>query len=100
MSFEPVTVSWTAEAIQAWIVSLLAEKLDINPNDIDVEAPFQSFDLNSVDAMVILSKLEKRLGYPLSPTLVWNYPTIELLSQRLAQEADSLESVSLVDAEA
>jgi acyl carrier protein len=100
MSLESVTVSWNAEAIQTWIVSLLAEKLDINPNDIDVEAPFESFDLNSVEAMVILSKLEKKLGHPLSPTLVWNYPTIELLSQRLAQEADSLESVSLVDAEA
>jgi acyl carrier protein len=85
----------TAEAIQTFIVSLISEKLDINPDDIDIQAAFESFDLSSTEAMIIVSKLETWLGRSLSPTLMWNYPTIELLSIRLAEDANSSEFLSL-----
>ncbi len=82
----------TAETLQAWLVSQLAERLEIDPDDVDIQAPFESYDMESADALVLLSKLEKYLGRSLSPTLLWNYPTIELLAQRLVEDDEASES--------
>lgn len=76
----------TAEDIQDWLVDQLAGRIRVNPDDIDVSAPFESFALESADALVLLNQLEQWLGFPIPPVLIWNYPTIELLSQRLAEE--------------
>jgi acyl carrier protein len=76
----------TVEAIQALLVSQLAERLQVDPSEIDVQAPFASYDLDSAEALVLLSKLEQGLGRRISPTLLWNYPNIELLSERLAED--------------
>lgn len=76
----------TVEEMQAWLVSQLAERLDLDVEDIDIEASFESYDLASADGLVLLSKLEEHLGEKLSPTLLWNYPTIEALSKRLMEE--------------
>jgi acyl carrier protein len=76
----------TAEDIQDWLVDQLAGRTRLNPDDIDISAPFESFALESADALVLLNQLEQWLGCPVPPVLIWNYPTIELLSQRLAEE--------------
>jgi acyl carrier protein len=78
----------TAEDIQDWLVCQLAARIQIDPDDIDICAPFESFALESADALVLLTQLEQWLGCPVPPVLIWNYPTIELLSQRLAEEDD------------
>ncbi len=90
---EPIAKqSYTAEAIQAWIVSQLCEQLGVEPNDIDVREPFDSYGLDSVQemvlAMVLASKAEKLLGFRLSPILLWHYPTIEALAQHLVEESE------------
>lgn len=87
-----VKQSYTAEDIQAWMVSHLSEQLGVEPDDIDVTEPFESYGLDSMQAMILASKAEKLLGLRLSPILLWNYPTIELLAQRLAQEYAASES--------
>lgn len=85
----------TSEAIQSWLVCQFAERLDIEPDDVDIQASFDSYDLESADALVLLSKLEKYLGRSLSPTLLWNYPNIEMLAQRLAEDDEASESESI-----
>ena len=80
--------SYTAEAIQAWMVSQLCEQLGVEPDDIDVREPFDSYGLDSAQAMVLASKAEKLLGFRLSPILLWHYPTIEALAQRLVEESE------------
>ncbi len=78
----------TAEQIQTWLVLQLAERMDIEPDELDVDVPFDNYNLDSTDALVLLNKLEKWLGRSLSPTLLWNYPTIATLAQRLAEETE------------
>jgi thioester reductase-like protein len=78
----------TSAEIQAWLLSHLAELLDIAEQEIDVTQPLDSYGLDSTQAMVIVTKLQKMLGFELSPMLLWHYPTIEALSERLAQEAE------------
>lgn len=80
--------SYTAEEIQTWMIINLSQELGIEPDDIDIREPFDSYGLDSTQAMVLASKAENILGVQLSPILLWNYPTIELLAQRLAKESE------------
>jgi acyl carrier protein len=74
--------------IQDWLVAQIAEQLSLEPEEIDIHSPISEFGLESLQAMLIVSRAEKTLGVKIPPTLVWNYPTIELLSQRLADQLE------------
>ncbi|WP_026732274.1 thioester reductase domain-containing protein [Fischerella sp. PCC 9605] len=84
--------SLTAAEIQAWLLSHLAEFLKVAPDEIDTEQPLDSYGLNSTQAMLLVTKAEKMLGFKVAPTLLWHYPTIASLSQRLAEESEELSS--------
>ncbi|MCC5632194.1 acyl carrier protein [Nostoc sphaeroides] len=78
--------SQSVETIQVWLVAQFAERLEIDSEDIDTSEPFDNYGLNSAETMILLGRLEKWLGRNLSPTLIFNYPTIAELAQRLAEE--------------
>ena len=80
--------SMNATEIQAWLVSNLAELLNMSAEELDITQPLDSYGLDSTQAMVIVTKAQKMLGFELSPMLLWHYPTIEALSGRLAEEAE------------
>ncbi|MGF1675710.1 MAG: phosphopantetheine-binding protein, partial [Rivularia sp. (in: cyanobacteria)] len=71
--------SINATEIQTWLLSNLAELLHISAEEIDVTQPLDSYGLDSTQAMVMITKLQKMLGFELSPMLLWHYPTIEAL---------------------
>jgi acyl carrier protein len=83
--------SYTAIEIQVWLSTQISEMLGITLNEIDVTAPLDSYGLDSAQGMLLASKASKLLGFQLSPLLLWHYPTIELLSQRLAEEFQNSE---------
>ncbi len=72
-----------AEAIEAWLIEEIARALGVAPEEIDPRRSFESYALDSVKALAVMGRLEQWLGRKLSPTLVWNYPTIEALAERL-----------------
>ena len=69
-----------------WLVSQLARELDLPATDIDPSRPFAYYGLDSVHAVRLTGALESWLGRELSPTLAYEYPTIDLLSRHLAGE--------------
>lgn len=75
----------TLEDIQNWLLEQFAQQLDVDADDIDIDEPFDSYELDSSQALVLLSKLEKWLGKKLNPVLIFNYPTIAELSDRLGE---------------
>jgi acyl carrier protein len=75
----------TAEVIEDWLVFKLSERLGIEPSEIDVQEPFDNYGLASTDAVIISGDLEMWLNRELSATLLWDYPTIRVLGQYLAQ---------------
>jgi len=83
---------YTPDEIQAWLVARISEQLGIAPDEIDIREPLDSYGLDSAKAMLMASQAEKLLGFQLSPILLWHYPTIEALSQRLAEESEDSES--------
>lgn len=76
----------TTAEIQAWLVSYLAELLEIEPDEVDVNIPFNRYGLDSSAAVGMTGDLEEWLGYDLDPTLIYDYPTIEALAGHLSEE--------------
>jgi thioester reductase-like protein len=89
--------SYSAADIQAWLVSNLAELIGVETDEIDITENLESYGLDSAQAMTLVSKLEKMLGFQPSPVLLWHYPNIQSLSQRLAEELEA--DVEVKDAE-
>src|SRR6266700_6422160 len=73
-------------SISDWLVARLAEVLGFSPQDIDIREPLTNFGLTSRDAVGLSGDLEEWLGRRLSPTLAYEYPTIETLAWHLAGE--------------
>jgi NAD(P)-dependent dehydrogenase (short-subunit alcohol dehydrogenase family)/acyl carrier protein len=57
----------------------VAQVLKLSPSRIVPDQPLGSFGLDSLMAIEVRNRFEVDLGLPLSATLVWNYPTINLL---------------------
>jgi acyl carrier protein len=77
-----------AEAeIQAWLVSYLADLLEMDSDEIDVTLPFDHYDLDSSASVGMTGDLERWLGRRLEPSLLYDYPTIEALVRYLAEPA-------------
>ena len=74
----------TRDQIRLWLVSRVARAVGTSPENIDVNKPFDFYGLDSVQAMQISCDLEKWIGKPLSPTLVWDYPSVEHVADFLA----------------
>lgn len=70
--------------IQNWITHHIAEQLEVEPDRIDPTIPFNRYGLDSVLAYELVGDLGTWLEKELDPTLMYNYPTIESLSQHLS----------------
>lgn len=77
----------TKDEIQAWLIAQIAERLEVNPRDIDSRVPFAHYGMDSVQAVSLTADLETWLGRDLSPTLAYDYPTIDALARYLSGEA-------------
>ncbi len=77
--------TYTVEDIQNWLIAEFAQQVDVDPDDIDIEEPFDNYELDSSKALVLLGRLEKFLGKELNPVFIFNYPTIAELAERLAE---------------
>jgi acyl transferase domain-containing protein/acyl-CoA synthetase (AMP-forming)/AMP-acid ligase II/acyl carrier protein len=86
----------SAAEIADWFISQLSRELDLPSTDLDPSRPFAYYGLDSVHAVRLTGALESWLGRELSPTLPYEYPTIDLLSRHLAGEALAGRTAALV----
>ncbi|MDR9404037.1 MAG: thioester reductase domain-containing protein [Halothece sp. Uz-M2-17] len=70
---------------QQWLITEAAERLGINSVEIQLDRPLTEYGLNSVEAMVFSGDLQEKLGQSLPVTLLYDYPTINALSQCIKQ---------------
>jgi 8-amino-7-oxononanoate synthase len=80
-------LSQSTEAIEAWLISKIAEQLELESHQIDPQKDFTEYGLNSIEAVNISGELENFLGCRLSPTLLWDYQNIQTLARYLAESA-------------
>jgi natural product biosynthesis luciferase-like monooxygenase protein len=78
------------------LITKLSERLSIKSDGVDVRKPFTSYGLSSRDAVELAGELAGWLGRKLSPILIYEYPSIETLSNYLATGLDAEEPGSIV----
>lgn len=78
----------TKENLSTWLCEWLANQLNKPVENINPHQSFVSYTLDSIIAMSLVGDLEDYLGCRLSPTLAWDYPTIEALAEDLANRND------------
>ena len=70
--------------IQDWIVSYIAELLEVEPELVDPTISFDRYGLDSSAAYALTGDLEDWLGREIDPTAIYDYPTVEALSEHLS----------------
>jgi acyl carrier protein len=88
-----------AADIRAWLVEEIAALVRVPPNEIDVHEPFVRYGVGSAQALELAAKLEDWIGFSLSPTLIWDYPSIDHLARHLADTSACPESADGQDDE-
>ena len=74
----------TVAAIQDWLVSYLSQLLEIDQNNVDVTTSFDRYGLDSSATIGLTTDLGDWLGRSIDPTITYDYPSIESLSEHLA----------------
>ncbi len=74
------------DEIRDWLVSYLANLLEIRVDKISTTTNFDHYGLDSVAAVTLSGDLAEWLGCELDPALLYDYPTIELIVQFLIEE--------------
>ena len=85
-----------SEEIQDWIVSYLADLLEIEPEEVDVTIPFDRYGLDSSAAVGLTGELADWLGRSIEPTLLYDYPTVGSLVEYLATEVEQKADLELL----
>ena len=75
--------------IQNWLVSYIADLLEIAPEEVDVTIPFDRYGLDSSSVVGLTAELGDWLGKELNPKLMYDYPTIEVLVDNLVQKSNT-----------
>jgi acyl carrier protein len=78
----------TGIGIQNWIQSWLADRLQLALSQIEPDRPFADLGLDSVTSGALAAELSAWIKLDLPPTLVWDFPTIRLVSNHLARQID------------
>lgn len=76
----------SSEEIQTWLKKRIAEEIKTTPNAILIDEPFTNFGLDSIMFVTLVTDLEDWLGVSLDPTIFWEYPSIEVLTEWLITE--------------
>jgi acyl carrier protein len=75
----------TEDAIRDWLVAYIAKKTSTPADDIETDVTFDRYGLDSAVAIALTGDLEDYLGRRLSPTLPYNYTSIDAMAAHLAQ---------------
>ncbi|MBL8100976.1 MAG: amino acid adenylation domain-containing protein, partial [Anaerolineales bacterium] len=83
----------TSSELQSWLIAQIASMLEMDASGIDPRQPFTYYGLGSVQAVSLTGDLEVFLNRKLSPTLAWDYPTIEALANFLASASQPAKTI-------
>ena len=74
------------EFLDSYIQNKVAQVLRLAPSDIDPRVPFGTMGFDSLMTLEFRNRLEAGFKIKLPATLVWNYPTISVLTPFLAEK--------------
>ena len=74
---------FTASQVRGWLVSYLAKLLGIDEGEVDPAFAFTHYGLDSSAAVGLSTDLGDLLGAELDLSLVYDYPTIQAVTEYL-----------------
>jgi acyl transferase domain-containing protein/acyl carrier protein len=80
--------------IQDWLIAYMADLLQVSADAVDIFEPFANYGLSSMDAVTLSGDLETLIGRRLSPTLAYEYPSIQTLAGYLSGDSEHSDIVS------
>ena len=89
---DDLTVDETTEAVQAWMIGWLSQKLAFPASDLSPTAPFAELGVDSMTSVELALEFEDVLGLRLAPAVALSYPTPAELSRYLAEQPKGVDS--------
>lgn len=83
---ESAAIGADEQSIRDWLTQRLAKQLQMPASQIDPALRFDAYGLDSRTAVQLAGELEKVLERRLSPTLLFEYGSIDELARHLAEE--------------
>jgi acyl carrier protein len=77
----------SVQSVQMWLMQWMQTELSLETSSIDPSQALLSYGMDSVHAMMLVGDLEGHLGTQLSPTLAWDYPTVQALAEHVVERA-------------
>ncbi|RPF30606.1 type I polyketide synthase [Streptomyces sp. TLI_185] len=71
----------TPQSVRAWLISSVAEAAGLDPLTVDPHRPIAEFGLGSRQLVTLAAQLSDRTGRKLSPSLVFDHPTVAALAE-------------------
>lgn len=76
------------DQIKALLTREIAAELSMAPEEVDDQASFMRLGLSSVQALKVINRLRKQLPIDVNPVALFEFQTIEDISDYLAEEAE------------
>ena len=74
------------QEIVSWLQQQIAGEIKAEPASIATDVPFTDFGMDSIIVVTMVTNLEEWLNTSLDPTIFWEFPSIEALSDWLVNE--------------
>jgi len=74
------------DALRAWLINYISSVLDIPAEGFPTSATFDTFGLDSVEAVVMAGVLEEELRVPVDPILLFENPSVDAFVAAYATE--------------
>lgn len=86
----------TTEDLKTWLVEKTAFLLQLPARHVDPTQPFASLGLDSMGMLELTGDLAAHLGRELSPSLIWEHPTIVALASHLTLTSSETDELPIV----
>jgi acyl carrier protein len=80
--------------ITDWLIGWIAKELGMPSEEIDAGRSLLDYSLSSLTATILVGDLEDWLDLRLSPSLVWDYPSIDAMTDYLVEKATGEEAAT------
>jgi acyl carrier protein len=76
----------TSKQLEEWLIEQLASQLNVPKKEIDPVRRLEEYGLDSLEAVALTGELEAKLGRPVDPTILWDYPSVRAVATFLATD--------------
>ncbi|NKY30652.1 thioester reductase domain-containing protein [Nocardia gamkensis] len=83
-----------AAALEAELVAIVADGLGVARGEVRADLPLSEYGVDSILAVKIIDRVNARYGSALRPTVVFDHPSVRLLSAHLAGQGATAASAS------